>query len=67
MHQDPHADEETKQSALPPRDLKHGYLFNPNKSENIVREVLKEYDPMFNSAYLEIMCQVFISYSRNLD
>jgi uncharacterized protein YdiU (UPF0061 family) len=50
---------EEKLASLPPKkELKHGFIFNPTKSENIVREILFEFDEVFNSSYVGLMCQV---------
>jgi uncharacterized protein YdiU (UPF0061 family) len=39
------------------RRMPLGFLFNSEKSENILREILSEFEIKFNTRYGEIMCQ----------
>lgn len=56
---EPENEPEEKKASYPPRkELKNGFIFNPSKSENIVREILFEFDSVFEGTYLDIMCQV---------
>ena len=50
---------ESKNFSFPPRHhLKNGFLFNACKSENIIRELLKEYEPLFMRTFTQLMGQV---------
>ncbi|KAI8911027.1 hypothetical protein EDD86DRAFT_204234 [Gorgonomyces haynaldii] len=50
--------EHEKLYSLPPRThLKHGFLFHAGKSENIIRELLQEFEPVFLQNYHNLMLQ----------
>jgi uncharacterized protein YdiU (UPF0061 family) len=54
------------QSAMPPnRTIPMGFLFDSSKAENIVREILNEFEGLFEIKYGEIMCQVRKCLNRN--
>jgi uncharacterized protein YdiU (UPF0061 family) len=52
------SDKEADSKSIPnSRRVPMGFLFNATKSENIVREVLAEFETKFSTKYGEIMCQ----------
>jgi uncharacterized protein YdiU (UPF0061 family) len=45
-------------SAIPPkRTIPMDFLFNSSKAENLVREILQEFEGMFSQKYGKIMCE----------
>lgn len=49
-------DDMKRPAGLPPKNvIKNSYLYNSSKAENIVREILKEFEPVFVDTFAELM------------
>ena len=55
--------EKIKPPSIPTtRRMPLGFLFDASKSENVIRELLGEFRPLFNQKFGELMCHVHFNF-----